>query len=95
MVPDRASTRALPWQKTMEITNVYLVQKDGNPSPFCGRNALKMALDQLKELGFEAKIGFELEFLILNKDLTPVEDNGYGLANTLLDTSRYFEDLYL
>ena len=54
----------------------------------------RKAVDSLLEQeGLTLKIGFEIEFAILNHSFEAVEHNGYGNANSLDAYSKIFEDV--
>ncbi|CDW76320.1 glutamine synthetase [Stylonychia lemnae] len=59
--------------------------KDGTIFQHCPRYQLESALNQLEiKYGLEIKVGFELEFSILNKDLTPIETNCFANIDSTL-----------
>ena len=56
---------------------------------------LYTALDALKEMGYELKIGIEIEFFILNAlTLRPVEANPESSLNSLVTLIDDFEEIY-
>lgn len=61
----------------------------------CPRFILQKAIDELANHGYEAKIGFEIEFTVLNKsDLKQPEMNAYSSLNSLMNFSDDIQNLY-
>lgn len=57
-----------------EIEDLYLIpchlMKRGVKHPFCPRTILEKAVLALKSIGYEVEVGFEIEFFLLNQDLS-------------------------
>lgn len=67
MKPDRSTFRVLPWCPTQAAVFVDFYDEEGNPWEFCPRGMVKKAIKNLEEQeGLKLKIGFEVEFAILN-----------------------------
>ena len=77
-IPDPASFTMLPWKPTV-ARFACDVTVEGEPWPFCPRTILRNALERAKALGFELKIGAELEYFLLRR----TEDGGIALADPL------------
>ena len=94
-IPDKRSFKVLPWNKKQGLCMVKMVKKDGEDYEGCPRNALTRVLDDLKSQGYEIKIGFEIEFTILNKEgLTLPETNSYASLNSLMSFNEDLENIY-
>jgi glutamine synthetase len=77
-MPDPRSLTVLPWQPNVArlACNVTV---EGEPWPFCPRTILRGALDRAAELGYELKVGAELEYFLLRR----ASDGGLELADPL------------
>jgi glutamine synthetase len=77
-IPDPASLTILPWRKDVArfACNVTV---EGQPWPYCPRTILRSALERAATLGFELKVGAELEYFLLRRDA----GGGLELADTL------------
>jgi glutamine synthetase len=77
-IPDPRSLTVLPWQPNV-ARFACDVTVEGQPWPFCPRTILRGALDRAKALGFEMKMGAELEYFLLRR----TEDGGIEIADKL------------
>ena len=77
-IPDPSSLTILPWKPTV-ARFACDVTVEGEPWPFCPRTILRNALERAKELGFEPRIGAELEYFLLRR----TEDGGIAPADPL------------
>jgi glutamine synthetase len=77
-IPDPASLTILPWKPTV-ARFACDVTVEGEAWPFCPRTILRNALARAKELGFEPRIGAELEYFLLRR----TEDGGIAPADPL------------
>jgi glutamine synthetase len=77
-MPDPRSLTVLPWRPTVArlACNVTV---EGEPWPFCPRTILRGALDRAAALGYELKVGAELEYFLLRR----TADGGLELADPL------------
>ncbi|MGH3450747.1 MAG: glutamine synthetase family protein [Haloechinothrix sp.] len=95
--PDLSTLRLVPWQEgtALVLSDVEWVQ--GGPVPASPRQVLRRQLDRLAELGLEAYVGTELEFIVFEDSyeeawrrsyhgLTPA--NQYNIDYSLLGTAR-------
>jgi len=60
--------------------------QDGSPDPFCSRGTLRRVEARLKAAGFEALVGHEMEFVLVEPDGAPLPSQlwaQYGLAGVL------------
>jgi glutamine synthetase len=60
--------------------------QDGSPDPFCSRGTLRRVEERLKAAGFEALVGHEMEFVLVEPDGAPLPSQlwaQYGLAGVL------------
>ncbi len=73
VIPDK-STYKSHFADNTGIVFCRLFNTDGTNFHACPRYLLETALAKLKNLGFDLKIGYELEFQLLNPEtLKPVE----------------------
>jgi len=77
-IPDPRSLTILPWKPNV-ARFACDVTVEGEPWPFCPRTILRNALARAKELGFEPRIGAELEYFLLRR----TEDGGIAPADPL------------
>jgi glutamine synthetase len=77
-MPDPASLTVLPWKPSV-ARFACDVTVEGEAWPFCPRTILRNALARAKELGFEPRIGAELEYFLLRR----TEDGGIAPADPL------------
>src|SRR5246127_1053806 len=77
-IPDPRSLTILPWKPTV-ARFACDVTVEGEPWPFCPRTILRNALDRAKSMGFELKMGAELEYFLIRQ----TEDGGIELADPL------------
>jgi glutamine synthetase len=77
-IPDPQSLTILPWKPNV-ARFACDVTVEGEAWPFCPRTILRNALARAKELGFEPKIGAELEYFLLRR----TEDGGIAPADPL------------
>jgi glutamine synthetase len=77
-MPDPSSFTILPWRKNVGRFACD-VTVEGKPWPFCPRTILRSALERAAELGYELKIGAELEYFLLRRSA----DGKLELADTL------------
>ena len=97
MRPDMSSLHRVPWQSGTAGVLCDLETVSGTPVAPSPRQVLKRQLDLLKEAGFAAFVGTELEFIVFNdtyeeaweagyRDLTPA--NLYNVDYSMLGTAR-------
>jgi glutamine synthetase len=65
-IPDPASLTILPWRKDV-ARFACDVTVEGEPWPYCPRTILRSALARAAALGFELKVGAELEYFLLRR----------------------------
>jgi glutamine synthetase len=65
-IPDPASFTPLPWKPGVARLACDL-HVDGEPWPYCPRTILRRQIAKAAELGFELKIGAELEYFLLKR----------------------------
>jgi glutamine synthetase len=65
-IPDPASLTILPWRKDV-ARFACDVTVEGEPWPYCPRTILRSALARAAELGYELKVGAELEYFLLRR----------------------------
>ena len=77
-MPDPASFTPLPWKPEVArlACDLYV---DGEPWPYCPRTILRRQLAKATELGYELKIGAELEYFLLRR----AEDGTLEVADEL------------
>jgi glutamine synthetase len=77
-MPDPSTLTILPWQPNV-ARFACDVTVEGEPWPFCPRTILRGALDRAAALGYELRIGAELEYFLLRR----AEDGGIEVADAL------------
>jgi glutamine synthetase len=77
-IPDPRSLTILPWKPNV-ARFACDVTVEGEPWPFCPRTILRNALDRAKTMGFELKMGAELEYFLVRQ----TDDGGIELADPL------------
>jgi glutamine synthetase len=77
-IPDPRSLTILPWRPNV-ARFACDVTVEGEAWPFCPRTILRNALDRAKAMGFELKMGAELEYFLVRQ----TEDGGIELADPL------------
>ena len=77
-IPDPTTLTILPWQPNV-ARFACDVTVEGEPWPFCPRTILRNFLARAKELGFELKMGAELEYFLVRRR----EDGGIEVADQL------------
>ncbi|MEU7477704.1 glutamine synthetase family protein [Lentzea sp. NPDC042327] len=97
MKPDVDTLRRVPWQEGTALIMCDVVWENGDPVVASPRQVLRRQLDRLSELGLEAHVGTELEFIVFDdtyeqawnsgyRNLTP--SNQYNVDYSLLGTAR-------
>ncbi len=95
--PDMSTLRRVPWQPGTALLLCDLATTDGDPVVQSPRQVLKRQTDRLRERGWQAMVGTELEFLVFKdtyedawnkryRDLVPA--NQYNVDYSLLGTAR-------
>ena len=77
-IPDPSTLTILPWRPTV-ARFACDVTVEGEEWPFCPRTILRRALERAADLGYELKVGAELEYFLLRRR----EDGGIELADPL------------
>jgi glutamine synthetase len=77
-IPDPKTLTILPWQPNV-ARFACDVTVEGEPWPFCPRTILRNMLARAKELGFELKMGAELEYFLVRRK----EDGSIEVADQL------------
>jgi glutamine synthetase len=75
-IPDLDSFTPVPWQPNL-ARFACDVTVEGEPWPYCPRTILRNQLARARELGYEFKIGLELEYFLLRR----TEDGGIEIAD--------------
>src|SRR5215831_16176518 len=65
-IPDLDSLTLVPWQPNL-ARFACDVTVEGEPWPYCPRTILRGQLARAKELGYELKLGLELEYFLLRR----------------------------
>ncbi|MGY0236953.1 glutamine synthetase family protein [Longispora urticae] len=97
MVPDFSTLRRTPWQPGTALVIADLANHDGTPVAASPRQILRRQLDRLRDAGYTAFAGTELEFVLYldtyeeawqrgYRDLSPA--NLYNVDYSLLGTAR-------
>jgi glutamine synthetase len=65
-IPDLESFTLVPWQKNL-ARFACDITVEGEPWPYCPRTILRNQLARAKQLGYEFKIGLELEYFLVRR----------------------------
>src|ERR1700716_4008569 len=65
-MPDLDSFTLVPWQPNL-ARFACDVTVEGEPWPYCPRTILRNQLERAKALGYDYKIGLELEYFLVNR----------------------------
>ena len=65
-MPDLSSLTLVPWQQNL-ARFACDVTVEGEPWPYCPRTILRNQLARAKELGYDYKIGLELEYFLIRR----------------------------
>ncbi len=95
--PDLRTLRPVPWLPGTALVLADVTWLDGSPVTQSPRQVLRRQLDRLAELGLQAFVGTELEFIVFEESyeaaqrmryqgMTPA--NGYNVDYSLLGTTR-------
>jgi len=86
LVPDPATFQLLPWAAEPTARLIcWATTPDGQPYPGDPRGALQRALQRAQRLGFEYRVGPEIEFFLLERDASG------RLVRPPHDRSSYFD----
>ncbi len=77
-IPDPRSLTILPWQPNV-ARFACDVTVEGEPWPYCPRTILRRALERAATLGYEPRMGAELEYFLVRRR----EDGGIEIADQL------------
>jgi glutamine synthetase len=77
-IPDPSTLTVLPWKPNV-ARFACDITVEGEAWPFCPRTILRNALARAKKLGYEPRIGAELEYFLLRR----TEDGGIAPADPL------------
>ncbi|KUM99987.1 glutamine synthetase [Streptomyces yokosukanensis] len=97
MHPDLSTLRRIPWHPGTALLVADLAWNDGSPVVAAPRQILRRQLERLAALGYTARVGTELEFIVFKdsyeqawdagyRDLTPA--NQYNIDYSILGTGR-------
>jgi glutamine synthetase len=75
-VPDLASFTPVPWQRNL-ARFACDVTVEGEEWPYCPRTILRRQLARARELGYELKLGLELEYFLVRRQ----EDGSLAVAD--------------
>jgi glutamine synthetase len=77
MHPDVATLRRVPWHPGTALLVADLAWQDGSPVDAAPRQILRRQLARLAELGWTARVGTELEFIVFKDTYEQAWDAGY------------------
>jgi glutamine synthetase len=66
-IPDLSSLTLVPWQPNL-ARFACDITVEGEPWPYCPRTILRRQLARAKELGYDFKIGLELEYFLIQRN---------------------------
>jgi glutamine synthetase len=75
-IPDLDSLTLVPWQQNL-ARFACDITVEGEPWPYCPRTILKRQLARAKELGYDFKVGLELEYFLVRRK----EDGSIEIAD--------------
>ncbi|MDX6467273.1 MAG: glutamine synthetase [Gaiellaceae bacterium] len=75
-MPDLDSFTLVPWEKNL-ARFACDITVEGEPWPYCPRTILRRQVERAKALGYEFKIGIELEYFLINRN----EDGSIQIAD--------------
>jgi glutamine synthetase len=75
--PDLGTLRAIPWHDGTALVLADIAWLDGQPVRPSPRQVLRRQLDRLRERGWTAMVGTELEFIVLADTYEEAWSNGY------------------
>ena len=87
-IPDLASFTPVPWEPSV-ARFACDVTVEGEPWPYDPRTILRNQLSRARDMGYEFKVGLELEYFLLRR----AEDGGIELADPLDDLEKPCYDL--
>lgn len=95
VTPCKETLRPVPWTKNQGMVFSKFTYEDNREFEGCPRTLLQKAIDDLKQMGFDLKIGIELEFQLfkVNREkqtLEPVEEEHWHNANSIDQFSEDF-----
>ena len=67
---------SLPWEPGVALSFAKIVGLDNEPVSVDGRMVLKRQIQRAKNLGYQIKVGTELEFFLLDPDTNKPKDKG-------------------
>ncbi|MFI9471349.1 glutamine synthetase family protein [Streptomyces sp. NPDC052492] len=77
MYPDLDTLRRVPWNEGTAMVVADLAWADGSPVTAAPRQILRRQLDRLAALGYTARAGTELEFIVFKDTYEQAWDSGY------------------
>lgn len=67
LIPDPASFRIVPWQPGLAHV-IGDARVEGEAWPYCPRHILRQQVERARGLGLDFRIGFEAEFMLVDRD---------------------------
>lgn len=77
MHPDLSTLRMIPWYPATALVMCDVEWLDGSPIPVAPRQVLRSQLARLDDLGYDAYVATELEFMIFDNTYEDASDRGY------------------
>ena len=95
-IPERETERKSPFNSDHRLVFARLCHPDGTPFFGCPRTLLKRALADLKQLGFDVKVGIEIEFNVFKdaESMEPIEFNNDSNLHSLVNNIDDFDIIY-
>src|SRR5919107_6453375 len=75
--PDYATLRRVPWHEGTALCLADIAWADGSPVVASPRQILRRQMERLRERGWEAFAGTELEFMVFQDTYEQAWDSGY------------------
>ncbi|MES2017738.1 MAG: glutamine synthetase family protein [Pseudomonadota bacterium] len=82
LVLDPATARRLPWDDNRWLILGEHTRADGSPLPICPRQVLKRVLAKADAMGYNAQVGTEFEWFVLDETEVSVRAKGYRNLQT-------------
>jgi len=79
-VPDLQTFRALPWRPRAGQVLCDLVDHHGEPIRTAPRTVLRRVIERLAALGYDARVGVEIELHLLDADGAPLSDGVHAYS---------------
>ncbi|KAI6657069.1 Protein fluG-like [Oopsacas minuta] len=95
LIGDPNTLVRLPWSQFSYFALCNMYTHDKNIWELCPRGVLMQSIEQFKkEFQLELDVGYEIEFLLINQDGTPLNNYLYGSSTAYEEASVVIEEIY-